>query len=199
MTMERIEESSFSENDDSSSYIEIEVDPLEYDKMSNQSEEYELRISISSTLPLPSPSSNSSLLIPNNSATFTDSPLTHSSRHQEKKGSRTKFRTSILQCYEKKRSSCKRDEEAIRKSTHWDLDNNNKRSHASSSSMVDIDLGAHNHKRTSKWKSCSKSCDTSPIRQPSFCLSSSDNSIIQPAIAYCKTSFGQTSDFSFCN
>ena len=42
----------------------------------------------------------------------------------------------------------------------------------------------------------STSCDTTPVHE-GFSLYSNENSNIQAAIAYCKSSFGQTSDFSF--
>lgn len=104
----------------------------------------------------------------------------------------------------------------------WDFNNNinnissNEGSFRSSrrsswnKSVVEIDLGAlkgifssvgtsQKGNSSNKRKSCStmSSCDNSPIHEGFSITRTSDNSI-QAAIAYCKTSFGQTSDFSFC-
>ncbi|GAU45999.1 hypothetical protein TSUD_187430 [Trifolium subterraneum] len=68
--------------------------------------------------------------------------------------------------------------------------------------MMEIDFGAFkgvfnaiggmNRRRSKRRTDASSSCDNSPIHEGY----SKDNSI-QAAIAYCKSSFGQTSDFTF--
>ncbi|KAK4268363.1 hypothetical protein QN277_025031 [Acacia crassicarpa] len=105
---------------------------------------------------------------------------------------------------------------------YWDLNNNinnissgNEGSFRSTKrsswnrSVVEIDMGAlkgmfsavgiaQKGNSSNKRKSCStvSSFDNSPIHEGFSITCTTDNSI-QAAIAYCKTSFGQTSDFSF--
>ncbi|KAI9108084.1 hypothetical protein K1719_020957 [Acacia pycnantha] len=105
---------------------------------------------------------------------------------------------------------------------YWDLNNNinnisssNEGSFRSTKrsswnrSVVEIDLGAFkgmfsavgiaqkgNSSNKRKSSSTVSSCDNSPIHEGFSITCTTDNSI-QAAIAYCKTSFGQTSDFSF--
>ncbi|XP_028776321.1 uncharacterized protein LOC114733077 [Neltuma alba] len=143
------------------------------------------------------------------------------------KGHTRKYCRTILQCYHQKNmvvnpsSSGSQENRSSKRLSkpNWDLNNNNNnnsnegsfRSSRRSSwnrSVVEIDLGAlkgmfsavgiaQKSRSSSKRKSCSNvsSCDNSPIHE-GFSFTCTDNSI-QAAIAYCKTSSGQTSDFSF--
>lgn len=133
-----------------------------------------------------------------------------------KGNSRKYYRNNILPCYHhhhhhQKKSknmvinnnpSSSQEEEATGRNAGSFRSNTSRRS-SWNRSVVEIDLsalkGMFSSIGTNKRKSCStvSSCHNSPIHEGfSFTCSSSDNSI-QAAIAYCKTSFGQTSDFSF--
>ncbi|KAK7294919.1 hypothetical protein RJT34_17818 [Clitoria ternatea] len=108
-----------------------------------------------------------------------------------------------------------KSKEQGRKKKHWDLEDYSicdslRSSKKYSSRVMEMDLGAvrgifnamgmmsiARKSSTSKREAGSSSCNTTPIHEGSISLCSSSENSIQAAIAYCKSSLGQTSDFSF--
>lgn len=139
--------------------------------------------------------------------------------HKSSKKSKTFF-----QCYQKglvnpsngRRSTTKRDQG--KRSKHWDLEDGSnlcapfRNSRKCSSRVTEMDVGAlrgvfnfnamgimsisQRGSRSKRRSGSVTSCDNSPIHE-GFSLCSGDQSSVQAAIAYCKSSFGQTSDFTF--
>ncbi|KAK7340094.1 hypothetical protein VNO77_20788 [Canavalia gladiata] len=129
-----------------------------------------------------------------------------------------KYKT-FFQCYQKEwmnnpsNGRCNRKSmDQRRRSKHWDLEDDSIcgsfRSNKKSNRVMEMDLGSLRgifsamgmsiaHKSSmSKRGTMSSSCNSTPIHEGFSLCNSSDNSI-QAAIAHCKSSLGQTSDFSF--
>ncbi|KAJ1407194.1 Cytochrome P450 [Sesbania bispinosa] len=121
---------------------------------------------------------------------------------------------TFFQCYQKGlvnpsngRYTSKRDQGMRSKNFEDDSICASFRSSKKSNRVMEMDLGAlrgifnaigmsiAQKGSRSKRRTGSSSCNTSPIHE-GFSLCSNENSI-QAAIAYCKSSFGQTSDFTF--
>ncbi|XP_045797028.1 uncharacterized protein LOC123891224 [Trifolium pratense] len=113
-----------------------------------------------------------------------------------KSNNSSKKSITFFQCYQKEmvNASIGRD------SKHWNLEDTT--SLRKSKKMMEMDFGAFkgvfngiggmSRRRSKRRTDASSSCNNSPIHEGY----SKDNSI-QAAIAYCKSSFGQTSDFTF--